>query len=157
MDFEKLCMMFTMQEPYYGILLSSMERIPDDRIGTLAVARPKNSNVFKLFYSPKFVERFDVDTVLQLLKHETIHLALGHMTIFEDKQDRDALHDIENIAVDAEANCYIDRNKMQKEAGGIWVEDFGLPKNLGAREYYNLFLKKAQQQAQASTSATSWA
>ena len=149
MDFEKLCMMFTMQEPYYGILLSSMERIPDDRIGTLAVARPKNSNVFKLFYSPKFVERFDVDTVLQLLKHETIHLALGHMTIFEDKQDRDALHDIENIAVDAEANCYIDRNKMQKEAGGIWVEDFGLPKNLGAREYYNLFLKKAQQQAQA--------
>lgn len=150
MDFEKICMMFTMQEPFYGILLSSMQRIPDDGIGTLAVGRV--GNVFKLVYSPSFVNRFNVDTVLQLLKHECLHLAFNHLTIFEDKSKDPALRDLENMAVDAEANCYLDRNKMQKEAGGIWVEDFGFDKNLGAREYYSLFYKlvqQKQQQAQA--------
>lgn len=52
------------------------------------------------------------------------------------------------MAVDAEANCYLDRSKMQKEAGGIWVEDFGFDRNLGAREYYNLFYKLVQQKQQ---------
>ena len=123
-----------------------MERIPDDRIGTLAVAR--TGNVFKLYYSPAFVGQFDVDTVLCLLKHECLHLAFNHLSIFEDKAKDPALRELENIAVDAEANCYIDRNKMQKEAGGIWVEDFGFDKNLGAREYYNLFLNHAKNKQQ---------
>ena len=68
MDFEKICMMFTMQEPFYGIILSSMERVPDDRIGTIAVTQ--HGNIFRLVYSPKFFEKFNVDTVLSLLKHE---------------------------------------------------------------------------------------
>lgn len=68
MDFEKICMMFTMQEPYYGIILSSMERIPDERIGTIGVS--KYGNVFRLIYNPKFLESLNVDTILSLLKHE---------------------------------------------------------------------------------------
>ena len=151
MDFEKICMMFTMQEPYYGIILSSMERIPDKTVtDTLCVGR--TGNVFKLFYNRDFVDRFNVDTVLELLKHEVIHLCFNHLTIFDDKGHDPSMRKLENIAVDAEANCYIDRSKMQKEVGGIWCEDFGFDKNLGAREYYTMFYnllnKPQQQQAQ---------
>jgi len=151
MDFERICTMFTMQEPFYGILLSSMERIPDKTVtDTLCVGR--TGNVFKLFYNRDFVDRFNVDTVLELQKHEIIHLCLNHLTIFDDKGHDPSMRMLENIAVDAEANCYIDRSKMQKEAGGIWCEDFGFEKNLGAREYYKLFYdllnKPQQQQAQ---------
>ena len=150
MDFERICTMFTMQEPFYGILLSSMQRVPDDRIGTLAVGQV--GNVFKLVYSPKFIEQFNVDTVLSLLRHEVLHLAFNHLTIFEDKEKTPQTKDLENIACDAEVNCYLDRSKVQKEAGGIWVEDYGFDKNLGAREYYRLFLdylKNKQQEQQA--------
>lgn len=68
MDFEKICMMFSMQEPFYGIILSSMERVPEPQCGTIAVGR--RGNVFKLFYNPDFINKFNVDTVLELLKHE---------------------------------------------------------------------------------------
>ena len=61
-------MMFTMQEPYYGILLSSMERIETKKIPTMAVGH--FGNVFKLMYNPDFVAGLDVDTTLECLKHE---------------------------------------------------------------------------------------
>lgn len=147
MDFEKICMMFTMEEPFYGIILSSMERIPDKTATpTLCVARM--GNVFKLFYNPDFVNKFNVDTVLGLLKHEVLHIAFHHLTIFEDKNHDPIWRELENIAVDAEANCYLDRSKMQKEAGGVWVEDFGFDRCLGARAYFDLFYQKVQQDAQ---------
>lgn len=68
MNFEKICMMFTMQEPYYGILLSSMERIETRDTATMAVCHV--GNVFKLKYNPDFVAKLDVDTTLECLKHE---------------------------------------------------------------------------------------
>ena len=61
-------MMFTMQEPFYGILLSSMERIPDKRLDTLGVGR--SGNVFKLHYNPDYMKDLAIDTQLELLKHE---------------------------------------------------------------------------------------
>jgi predicted metal-dependent peptidase len=148
MDFEKICMMFSMQEPFYGILLSSMQRIPDTTIGTIAVGRPKNSNVFKLIYNPDFIGQFDVDTVLELLKHECLHLALNHFVSLKDKEDAGESRELCNVAVDLEANCYIDRSKMDKNAGGLFVEDFGLQRELGSREYFDLMKKKLQQQKQ---------
>ena len=82
MDFEKICMMFTMQEPFYGIVLSSMERIPSTQVSTICVA--KDGNVFKLIYNPNFIGQFDVDTILSLLKHETLHLAFNHLSLFDN-------------------------------------------------------------------------
>ena len=148
MDFEKICMMFTMQEPYYGILLSSMQRVPTNKIQTLGVTR--SGNVFKLLYNPDFVGQFDIDTTLGLLKHEVLHIAFSHFTIWdgEDKNDTKEMHCLRNIAADLEVNSYIDRNKMSPSAGGVWVEDFGWARYEGTREYFAKLLQKAQQQQQ---------
>lgn len=150
MDFEKICMMFSMQEPFYGIILSSMERVEEPACGTIAVGR--RGNVFKLFYNPDFINQFDVDTVLELLKHECLHLCLNHFTSMKDKEEAGEPHALCNVAIDLEANCYLDRSKVQKEAGGCWCEDFGFPKEQGSREYFDLLKKQMQdekQQAQA--------
>lgn len=151
MDFEKCCMVFTIQEPYYGILLSSMERVPTTKLDTLAVAR--YGNVFRLYYNPEFCGRFSLDTVLQLIRHELLHVALQHFTIWdgEDKDDTASIHRLRNIACDLEVNSYLDRGRMQKEAGGCWAEDFGMEKCLGAREYFRLLgdmMKRKQQERQ---------
>lgn len=129
-------MLFTGQEPFYGILLSSMDRVPTNAIDTLGVTR--SGNVFKLYYNPTFLAQFDIDTTLQLLKHEVLHVAFNHFTIWDgaDKNDDEHMHTLRNIAADLEVNCYLDRSKMQVK--GMFAEDFGFEKCLGTREYFHL-------------------
>ena len=147
MDFEKICMMFTMQEPYYGILLSSMRRIPvpESVCSTMGVAR--SGNVFKLGYNPNFVNNLDVDTTIELLKHEVLHVAMGQMTMWDDKDVSKEEHRLRNIAMDMEVNCYLNLSKM-KGVNPVLPEKFGFAKKLGTREYYKKLIELAQQQQQ---------
>ena len=153
MDFEKICMMFTMQEPYYGILLSAMERVSTPKVSTLGVGRA--GNVFKLYYNPSFVNRFSTDTVIQLLKHEVLHVAFNHFTIWngEDLHESQGMHTMRNAALDLEINGYIDRSVMDKTAGGVWPEDFGWEKYAGAREYFRRIIQMNQDQQQQEQQA----
>lgn len=147
MDFEKICMMFTMQEPYYGIILSSMDRKADKRVGTAGVAR--SGNVFKLYYNPDYVAKLDVDTTLALLKHEVLHTCFGHLTMWNDEKTvSKGIHELRNIAMDLEVNCYLDRSKIQKDQKWYFPEDLGFEKKLGTREYYRLLKDMAEQQQQ---------
>lgn len=149
MDFEKICMMFSMEEPYYGIILSSMNRVPTPTLDTLGVG--KTGNVFTLYYNPNFVDNLPVDTVLQLLKHECMHVAFNHFTMWDDDDHVERYERfMRNCAQDFEINGYLDRNKIAKEAGGLFPEDMGWDSFLGTREYYSrLKQKDQQQQAQA--------
>ena len=147
MDFEKICMMFTMQEPYYGILLSSMRRIPvkASECPTMGVAR--SGNVFKLGYNPDFVNNLDVDTTIEILKHEILHIAFNHLTMWDDENVSKEEHELRNIAEDLEVNCYLDISKM-KGVNPALPEKFGFAKKLGAREYYKKLVELVQQQQQ---------
>ena len=140
MDFEKICMMFSMQEPFYGIILASMNRVPYEPVGTLGVAR--SGKVFKLAYNPAYLENLPVNTVIQLLKHECMHIAFNHFTRWETDPDCDWEHEIRNVAEDLEINSYLDRSQIAPEAGGVFAEDFGWDKSLGTRAYYELLKKK---------------
>ena len=138
MDFEKVCMMFAMQEPFYGILLSSMMRVPDAK-ATDTMGVGYSGNVFKLYYNPEFTEKLSVNTALAVLRHETLHLALNHLSIFEGKPQNEAEQYKRNVACDLEVNCYIDKSLLyNSEVKGLFVDDFKFKPELGAREYYKL-------------------
>lgn len=141
MDFEKACMMFTMEEPFYGILLTSMERIESKKVDTIGVTR--SGGVFKLYYNPDFINRFQTDTVIALLKHEMLHIAFNHFTLWEDHALAKVNPNLRNIAEDLEVNCYLDRNVL-RDAGGVWTEDFGWKKEEGARQYFKDLFAMAQ-------------
>ena len=151
MDFEKICMLFTMQEPYYGIILSSMERIPTPGFGTLGVGR--SGNVFKLYYDPAFIEQFNTDTITSFLKHEVLHVAFNHFSLWENENVSHEIHRLRNIAEDMEINSYLDRSKIEKKAGGSFAEDLGWEKKAGTREYFRRLMQKndemKKQKAQA--------
>ena len=138
-------MMFTMQEPFYGILLSSMERRPDP-IDTHTMAVGMSGYVFRLYYNPAFVDKLDIETILQFLKHETLHVAFNHFSIFEEKTTDPHERQLRNVACDFEVNCYLDRSKVNQDI--LWVEDYGFDKFLGTRAYYKLLKDKEQQQKQ---------
>ena len=144
MDFEKICMIFTMQEPYYGILLSSMDRRPDPRIQTIGVARV--GNVFKLHYNPSFMDKLDIDTACLVLRHEILHVAFHHFNLWDDivKPSPD-VHRLRNIAADMEVNSYLDTGRI-RGINPVKAEDEGWEKYLGTREYYSRLYNKAVQE-----------
>lgn len=132
-------MIFTMQEPFYGILLQSMIRKPNKALKTLGVR--KSGNCFQLDYNPDFVGRFNTDTIMGLLKHEILHVALDHFALWDSPPADDNEQFLRNVAADMEVNSHLDRSLIQKEAGGIWPEDFGFNKFEGTREYYRKVAK----------------
>ena len=152
MDFEKICMMFTLQEPFYGIILSSMRRqaINNPKImPTIGVRRSKDS--FLLGYNPEFIEGKSVETIMQLLKHEVLHVAFGHLTTVWNSYDcvSESEHKLRNAAEDLEVNCYINKTPLVADGmRGMFVEEFGWEKSLGTREYYKLLKEFAEQMAE---------
>lgn len=151
MDFDRLCMMFSMQEPFYGILLSSMDRKANEKIPTLGVC--KAGNVFRLNYNPKFLEKFNVDTILELLKHETLHVAFNHFALWDTPAADENERFMRNLAADLEVNGYLNKDKIQKEAGGVFASDYGFENFLGTREYYKRLVQKKEQEQQQKQQA----
>ena len=145
MDFDRICTIFTLQEPYYGILLSAMDRFPTRVIPTMGVCR--SGNVFKLGYNPDFISDKDLDTMMCLLKHETIHVAFNVFTMFDDEASCKAEQQLRNLAADLEANCYVDWSRA-KGVHPMLVQEFGFQEKLGTREYYKQLLQMNQQQQQ---------
>ena len=150
-DFEKLCKLFLMEEPFYGIVLSSFNKEASKDIDTLGVRQDGNS--FRLTYNPDFLNRFNENTCLELLKHDMMHICFNHIFMGAetgyDKED----HSTFNIACDLECNCYLNRSRMMPEVGGIWAEDYGFAKELGAVTYYAKVRQnspKFQQQCQGN-------
>ena len=151
MTFDKLCKVFMMQDPFYGIILASLQRVPCKAsfCDTLCVTKVGDS--FRLYYNPDFISQFNDDTVLQLLRHEVLHLCLEHLYISMDKgfyKDEQQARKF-NIACDLEVNCYLDRSKMQAEVGGMWCEDFGYDRKLGALAYFKLLENDPNFQSQS--------
>ena len=134
-----------MQEPYYGILLSAMDRYPTKDVPTLGVRR--SGNVFRLGYNPDFIADKDLPTMMALLKHETLHVALNHLTLWDETNTTDEEHMLHNMAGDLEANCYIDFSGT-KDIHPLLPEQFGWDKSLGTVEYYLRLCKLNQQQQQ---------
>ncbi|MBQ3948979.1 MAG: hypothetical protein II661_00750 [Bacteroidales bacterium] len=143
MDFEKICMIFTMREPFYGILLSSMLRIPTSKISTLAVG--KSGNVIRLYYNPDFVKPLPVDTVLELLKHEMLHVAFSHFTLWSNPPKDEQTRLLRNMATDMEVNGYLDVTKFGN-LKPILAKDKGWDNKLGSLEYYRRLIQDIQQQ-----------
>jgi len=149
-SFEKLCKIFLIEEPFYGIVLASLRKEAYTRTSTLGIAQ--DGNTFMLAYNPNFIQKLSDDTVLQLLKHEMEHICFDHCfmgkeTGYENEDPR-----LFNIACDLECNSYLDRSKVDKEAGGCWAEDFGWSNSQGTITYYKLLrTKQLQQQKQQAS------
>ena len=138
MNFEKICMMFTVKEPFYGIFLSSMVKRPDKSCGTLGVGL--SGALFELVYNPDFVDSCTEDELMEILKHETLHVAFDSFSVFEDKETEPSYKYLQNIASDMEINCYINSDALSR-LNPVLPSLYGWDKRLGSREYYKKLLE----------------
>lgn len=128
-------MMFTMREPYYGILISAMDRVIEPKVGTAGVGM--SGNVFKLYYNPEFVDKLSIDSCFRLLKHEALHVAFNHFSIWETNAADEQEQHLRNIAEDMEINCYIDWTGVT-DIHPVLPKDYNFEDSLGTRTYYSL-------------------
>lgn len=150
MTFENICNLFTIKEPFYGILLSSMKRVEDCSIDTMCVCI--DGSVFALHWNPDFVGRFSTAAVMELLKHEVLHVAFNHFTMFSDDEMM-AHKNLTNVATDMEVNCWINKNLLQSEGlHPVDNEDFNLASKEGSRFYYRQLIDRIKEDDDSSRS-----
>jgi predicted metal-dependent peptidase len=131
-----------LKEPFYGLLLMSLNKIWDERItsnghGTAGVGL--NGINYELRIHPEFWENLPANHKVGVLKHELLHIGFFHLTDYEKFEDKELL----NIAMDIEINQYIERDWLPEE--GCFLEDFeeiALDKKKGTIYYYNKLLKE---------------
>jgi predicted metal-dependent peptidase len=134
-----------LREPYYGLFLIGLNKTYRDDIPTAGVS--KNGINTQLAINPKFFEGLNEKHRIGLMKHELLHIALGHLFIRDNYADKKLF----NIAADLEINQYILSDYLPD--GGITLDTFpelNLPDRAGTKKYYEL-LSQAKQQGGSDT------
>ena len=138
-----------LQEPYYGLFLIMLNKVWSDRLPTAGVS--KNGINYQLAINPTFWEELSEEHRLGLLKHELLHIAFGHLSIFFSFSDRK----LANIAMDMEINQYIIPEWLPE--GGINIDNYpelNLDRKAGCRYYYEKLLKAKDDKDKTGTSGS---
>jgi predicted metal-dependent peptidase len=129
------------QEPFYGLLLISLNKELDKNIPTACVT-PDNINV-KLKVNPEFWSGLDDKTKLGILKHELLHIAFFHLNNwdrFENKR-------VYNMAADLEINQYINSDMKGDTWDGLEIrgpefKHLNLADKQGTAYYYGKLMEE---------------
>jgi predicted metal-dependent peptidase len=92
-----------LKEPYYGIFLIMLNKFWSDRLDTAGVS--KMGINYQLEINEEFWLKLTDDHRLGILKHELLHIAFGHLTMYFNFSDRRRA----NVAMDMEINQYIEK------------------------------------------------
>jgi len=118
-------------EPFYGLFLVGLNKKYRKDLPTAGVS--KNGIGIQLAINPEFFEGLPEKHRIGLLKHELLHVSMGHLIL----RDRFEDHKLFNIAADLEINQYIDEEYLPE--GGITMEmfkDLDLDRRAGTTYYY---------------------
>jgi predicted metal-dependent peptidase len=120
-----------LKEPYYGFFLIALNKIWTDKVPTAGVS--KDGINYRLYIGETFWNSLSEDHRRGLLKHELLHIAFGHLTMYFKFSDKK----LANIAMDMEINQYILSTDLPE--GGIDIDnysDLNLDQKAGCRYYY---------------------
>lgn len=125
-----------LREPFYGLLLLSLNKTWNDKIGTACVS--KNGINFQLTFAPQFWDKLEHKQRQGLTKHELLHIGFFHLTDFDHLSDKQ----VANLAMDCEINQYIDADYLPE--GPILPSSFpelNLAPKKGTMYYYDELMK----------------
>ena len=130
-----------LKEPFYGLLLMSLNKIWSNKLPTAGV-RLKGIN-YELAINPSFWESLPMEQKIGVLKHELLHIGFFHLVNFTNYSNKKVL----NIAMDLEINQYIERSWLPED--GMFLDTFpelDLEERKGTRYYYDKLMELAQEQ-----------
>lgn len=151
MEIESLVKKMMIEDPFYGFMLTTLERRYSDDVPTLQVQFNSRMNA-EILINKKFFEQYSDDTQMQLLKHELLHVAFKHVVLCDSFPNKRLF----NIAADLEVNSYL----KNLPDGALLAEDFGFQPKQGTMYYYRELMKqlsvKKSQQDDGAAQQTSW-
>jgi predicted metal-dependent peptidase len=121
-----------LKEPYYGFFLILLNKLWSPNLPTAGVG--KQGINYQLLINPTFWEELSNEHRMGLLKHELLHIAFGHLSIYFKFSDKK----LANIAMDMEINQYISADWLPE--GGIDINNYPeltLDPKAGTRYYYD--------------------
>lgn len=121
-----------LKEPYYGFFLILLNKLWSPNLPTAGVG--KQGINYQLLINPTFWEELSNEHRMGLLKHELLHIAFGHLSIYFSFSDKK----LANIAMDMEINQYIVPEWLPE--GGIDINNYpelNLDLKAGTRYYYD--------------------
>lgn len=121
-----------LKEPYYGFFLILLNKLWSPNLPTAGVG--KQGINYQLLINPTFWEELSNEHRMGLLKHELLHIAFGHLSIYFKFSDKK----LANIAMDMEINQYISADWLPE--GGIDINNYSelnLDLKAGTRYYYD--------------------
>ena len=130
-----------LKEPFYGLFLIGINKELSKGIQTACVAKD-NINL-KLVVNPEYFEKQDTMTRVAILKHEMLHIAMQHLGMFDQFENKRLL----NVAADLEINQYISTELKGSTWEGLDIIDgefkgVKLPLKAGTRVYYDMLQKE---------------
>ena len=141
---EKAFKMLLIREPFYGLVMSNLQKIytTDDQVCNTAAVGVQGINL--IFYlNTNFWNTLSDDEQIAILKHEMMHLCFKHIQNYNRFSDKN----LANLACDCEINQYIKNlpkgciflHELKKE-----IPEFkNAPEKAGSKVYYDLFQKAA--------------
>jgi predicted metal-dependent peptidase len=131
----------TYTEPFYGLVLLSLNKVVDERVQTACVS--KHGINFQLSINPTFYAGLDLATQRGVLKHELLHIAFMHLLVWDKYSNKY----IANIAADLEVNQYI-QPEYKGPSWEFWelssLPELNLPVKAGIKVYYDILSKNAK-------------
>lgn len=128
-----------LKEPFYGLLLMSLNKVWNENIPTAGVCL-KGIN-YQLAINSKFWEELPLQQKVGILKHELLHIGFFHLVNYEKYSDKKRL----NIAMDLEINQYIERDWLPE--GGMFLDTFPnlkLGPRMGTKYYYDMLEENSE-------------
>jgi len=146
-DVSRISKQLMLSEPFYGIFLSTLNKVIRDDVPTAGVC--KNNINYQLAINEEFWNELDTDEKkVGLTKHELLHICFRHL----EERDEFPDHNLHNIAADVEINQYL--LESQYPTPDILLPtsfpELTLPLRAGTKMYYEL-LKQAKEDGTSPT------
>lgn len=135
---EKLIKKMLIEDPFYGFMLTTLERRWVNK-GRISVHYTPSLNA-ELLVNRDWFEQFDEETRINLIKHELLHIAFKHIILYDSFSNKKRF----NRAADLEVNCYL--GKLPPD--GCFCKDFGFPEKKGTMWYYQKLTELAENDCQ---------
>ena len=134
---KELCL----KEPFYGLLLMSLNKVWDPNFcvrGNATLGVMLRGINYELRINPSFWESLTPIQRLGVLKHELEHIGFFHLTDYGHFENKEVL----NISMDIVVNQYIDRDWLPEN--GCFLDSFphlNLEPRKGSRYYYEKLIE----------------
>jgi predicted metal-dependent peptidase len=140
-EIAKFSKQLMLKEPFYGLVLISLNKELDKNIQTACVT-PDKINV-KLKVNPNFWNTLDDKTKLGILKHELLHICFFHLINWDRFENKK----VYNIAADLEINQYINSDMKGETWDGLEItnspfKELNLKERMGTKYYYDALMEE---------------